>query len=123
MLDTSLLIDVLRRSPEAIARMRSLYEAGDEPLVTSVVVSEVWSGATGAVDDDLDAVLRYFEYVHPGPSTSRLAGTWRAAARRSGHTIGVEDALIAATAFDQEATVLTRNVRDFALTPVRVETY
>ncbi len=33
------------------------------------------------------------------------------------------DALIAAMAFDLDAVVLTRNVRDFELTPVRVETY
>jgi predicted nucleic acid-binding protein len=32
-------------------------------------------------------------------------------------------ALIAATAFDVNATVLTRNVRDLAMTPARVETY
>ena len=73
--------------------------------------------------DDLDAFLRYFEYVHPGRATSQLAGTWRAEARRGGRTISIGDALIAATAFHQEAAVLTRNVRDFAHMPVRVETY
>jgi len=31
--------------------------------------------------------------------------------------------MLAATAFGVGAAVLTRNVRDFALTPVRVETY
>jgi hypothetical protein len=66
---------------------------------------------------------RYLEYVHPGPATARLAGTWRAAARRRGHVLSLADALIAATAYDLGAAVLTRNARDFALTPVRVETY
>jgi len=33
------------------------------------------------------------------------------------------DALIASAAVAIDAAVLTRNVRDFALTPVRVETY
>ena len=33
------------------------------------------------------------------------------------------DALIAATAFHVDATVLTRNIRDFELTPARVEVY
>lgn len=123
MLDTTFVIDCLRQNPEAIARLRSIYEAGDEPIVTSIVVSEAWTGARHPIDDDLDAFLRYFEYVHPGPATARLAGTWRAAARLTGRTIGMEDALIAATAFDADAAILTRNVRDFALTPVRVETY
>jgi predicted nucleic acid-binding protein len=123
MLDTTFVIDCLRRKPEAMARLRSIHEGGDEPIVTSVVVSEAWSGARGTVDDDLDAFLRYFEYVHPGPATSRLAGEWRAEARRAGRTISIGDALIGATAFDQGAAVLTRNVRDFALMPVRVEGY
>ena len=123
MLDTTFVIDYLRRKPEALARLRSIYEAGDDPLVTSVVVSEAWSGARTTMDDDLDTFLRYFEYVHPGPSTARLAGTWRAEARLAGRTISIEDALIGATAFDQGAAILTRNVRDFALMPVRVETY
>ena len=123
MLDTTFVIDFLRRTPEALARLRAVYEAGDDPLVTSIVISEAWSGARGALDDDLDGFLRYFEYVHPAPSTSRLAGIWRAEARQAGRTISVEDALIGATAFDEGAVVLTRNVRDFALMPVRVETY
>ena len=123
MLDTTFVIDYLRETPEALARLRSMYEAGDEPIVTGIVVSEAWSGARTPVDDDLDEFLRYIEYVHPGPSTSRLAGTWRAEARLAGHTISIEDVLIGATAFDQGAVVLTRNVRDFALMPVRVETY
>ena len=123
MLDTTFVIDYLRRNPEAVGRLRSIYETGDDPLVTSVVVSEAWSGVVAATDGSLDEFLQYFEYVHPGPATSRLAGTWRAEARRGGRTISISDALIGATAFDQGAAILTRNVRDFALMPVRVETY
>ena len=123
MLDTTFVIDYLRQQPEALSRLRSIYEAGDEPLVTSVVVSESWSGARSSRDDDLDAFLRYLECVHPGPATSRLAGIWRAAARLAGRTLSIEDALIGATAFDQGAAVLTRNVKDFSQMPVRIETY
>lgn len=122
-LDTTFVIDYLRQQPQALSRLQSIYEAGDEPLATSVVVSESWSGARSSRDDDLDAFLRYLEYVHPGPTTSRLAGTWRAAARLAGRTLSIEDALIGATAFDQGAAVLTRNVKDFSQMPVRIETY
>jgi len=37
--------------------------------------------------------------------------------------LSTPDALIAATADALGAAVLTRNVKDFALTPVRVESY
>lgn len=47
----------------------------------------------------------------------------RAEVRESGQVLGLPDALIAAAAFHVGGAVLTRNVRDFELTPVRVETY
>jgi predicted nucleic acid-binding protein len=51
------------------------------------------------------------------------AGRWRTEARALGRRLSLEDALVAAAAHASDAAVLTRNVRDFALTPVRVETY
>lgn len=123
MLDTTFVIDHQRDVPAAVERMHEMLERGDEPIVTSVVVSEAWVGAREPDDPSLDRFLRYLEYVHPGPETARLAGEFRADARRRGFTLGLADALIAASAFHLHATVLTRNVRDFELTPVRLETY
>jgi predicted nucleic acid-binding protein len=122
-LDSSFLIDILRGVPEAMSRLDDLHASGDEPLVTSITTSEVWSGRRIGGEDVVEGVLRYIEYVHPGPTSARLAGEWRASARERGRTLDTPDALIAATAFDLGAVVLTRNVRDFELTPVRVETY
>jgi predicted nucleic acid-binding protein len=122
-LDASFLIDHLRARPEAVERLRLMYEAGDEPILTDVASAEAWSGWRAADEVGIEAFLRYFEFVQPGPETSRLAGIWRAQARAAGSTLGTMDALIAASAFHLDAAVLTRNVKDFALTPVRVETY
>ncbi len=123
LLDSTFLIDHLRAVPAALTRLDELYAAGDDPLVTSVTASEVWSGRRVGAEAPIEQFLRYFEYVHAEPETARLAGEWRARAREVGRALDVPDALIAATAFNLGATVLTRNVRDFALMPVRVETY
>lgn len=123
MLDTTFVVDHGRNVPAAVERLREIYEDGDDPLVTSVVVSEAWVGSRLPDDPDLELFMRYLEYIHPGPETARLAGLYRADATRRGFTLGLADALIAAVAVHLGATVLTRNVRDFALTPVRVETY
>ncbi|CAN5526797.1 hypothetical protein BH20CHL7_BH20CHL7_18910 [soil metagenome] len=122
-LDASFLIDLLRGDPEAAARLDAMHAAGDDPIVTSVTNAEVWSGVRPDHAGPVEDLLRYLEYVHAGPDAARLAGEWRASARASGRTLGLPDALIAATADHLGATVLTRNVRDFSLTPVRVETY
>jgi len=51
-----------------------------------------------------------------------LAGRWRVEAHAAGRTLGLADARIAATAYTDNAAVLTGNTRDLALTPLRVVT-
>ncbi len=122
-LDSTFVIDHLRGDEQAVSRFRVMNETGDESLLTMPVVAEVWSGRTRGSESDIERFLLFIEYVYAGPGTAKVAGIWRAEARANGRTLGVLDALIAATAFDAGAAVLTRNVRDFELTPVRVETY
>jgi predicted nucleic acid-binding protein len=123
LLDSTFLIDHLRGVPEAVGRFREMNESGDESIVTDITVAEIWSGRAVGSERDIERFLRYIDYVLPGPETARRAGIWRAEAREAGRTLGIADVLIAATAFDQQAAVLTRNVRDFELLPVRIETY
>jgi len=123
LLDSTFLIDHLRGSPDAVRRLREMNASGDDPIVTDITVTELWSGRRPGSEPEIERFLRYIEFVHPGLETARLAGVWRAEAREKGRTIGTPDALIAASAVDLGATVLTRNVRDFERMPVRVETY
>jgi predicted nucleic acid-binding protein len=123
MLDSAFVIDHLRGLPAAVHRFARLFEDGDEPMVTGVVVCEVSTGAPLHPDPDLVAFLEPVEFVQPGPEAALMAGAWRAAARRRGHHLSLPDALIAAAATAVDAVVLTRNLRDFELTEVRVEAY
>jgi predicted nucleic acid-binding protein len=123
LIDTTFVIDHLRGDPAARARMARAAEVGDELFVNEVVVAEAWAGAHVDHDRDLEVFLRFLELVQPGPETARAAGRWRAGARGRGWTLSMTDALIAAAAQSLDAVLLTRNLRDFALTPVRVETY
>lgn len=122
LLDSSFLIDHLRGVDAATNKLRAMVEGGDNAMVCDVSAAEIWSGRV-AEHAAIDALLRHLEFVQPGPGTSRLAGTWRMEARGRGRTLDLPDALIAASAFHQDATLLTRNVRDFELTPVRLATY
>ena len=122
-LDSTFAIDHLRGLREAVDRYRSLFEAGDEPVVNEIVVCEVRAGARLEQLPDVEAFFRPVEFVQPGPDAAMRAGAWRAEARSRGRHLSLADALIAAAADATDAAVLTRNVRDFSLTPVRVETY
>lgn len=123
MLDSTFLIDHLRGDRAAVERFASFFETGDEPFVNLVGVCEVESGLRPSEERAFLALLRAVEFVQAGPDAARDAGRWRREAARQGGLLGVPDALIAAEAHHVGAAVLTRNERDFALTPVRVLTY
>ena len=122
-LDTTFIIDHLRGLPAAGAWLDRAMAAGDRLFVTEVIVCEAWAGAAREDDPALRGLLGPLEFVSPGPDQARVAGRWRAAARTKGRALGLADALIAASADAMDAAVLTRNARDFRLTPVQVETY
>ena len=122
-LDTTFVIDYLRDLAPAVARMARFFDDGDEPMITEIVACEVATGSPAHPDPDLVRFLDQIDFVQPPYEAALRAGQWRAEARMRGHTLSLADALIAATADVADAAVLTRNVRDFALTPVRVETY
>ncbi|HJP89908.1 MAG TPA: PIN domain-containing protein [Candidatus Limnocylindrales bacterium] len=123
LLDSTFSIDFLRGRPDATDRMWRLVAAGDDPYISDVVLCELATGIREAERPALEAFVAGVEFVQPGPETARQAGLWRGAAQRRGETLSVPDALIAATAEALRATVITRNRRDFALTPIAVEGY
>jgi predicted nucleic acid-binding protein len=123
LIDSTFVIDYLNGVPAARARWQATWADGDEPVVNEIVVCEVRTGTRDRDVPDLDAFLEPIEFVQPGPEHALLAGRWRAEARAMGRALSLADALIAAAAEATDAAVLTRNIRDFALTPVRVETY
>jgi predicted nucleic acid-binding protein len=121
--DSAFVIDYLKGVPEAEVRWKAIFADGDEPIVNEIVVCEVSAGLRPRDVRRFEAFLEPVEFVQPGPDAALLAGHWRAEARATGRTLGLADALIAATAHADNAAVLTRNTRDFALTPVRLVTY
>ena len=123
LLDAAFVIDVLAGVEEATDRQRSIFEGGDEPYVNEVVVCEVRAGLDSGDVAQLETLLRPVEFIQPGPESAMAAGAWRRQARERGRHLSLPDALIAAAADAIDAAVLTRNVKDFELTPVQVETY
>jgi tRNA(fMet)-specific endonuclease VapC len=123
LLDSTFLIDHLRSSPDAARRLARLFADGDDVLVDPVAICEVRFGVRDAHIPAFLDLLEPLEVVAADREAALMAGRWRMRARAAGHHLGLPDALIAATAHAVGAAVLTRNVRDFELTPVRIETY
>jgi predicted nucleic acid-binding protein len=123
LLDSTFVIDLMRGDPAARRRLGKIYEDGDEPYLNDVVLCEVRTGLLPRDVDHFEQTVRYLGFVQPGPDVAMRAGEWRADIRRAGSVLSMGDALIASAALSLSGAVLTRNVRDFSLTPVRVESY
>ena len=123
LLDTTFAIDYLRGTDAATARFARFFEDGDEPYLNDVVLCELAVGERSTSEPAFLAFVRAASYAQPGPEVALQAGVWRRTARKRGRTLNLADALIAATADALGAPVVTRNERDFSLTPVRVEPY
>jgi predicted nucleic acid-binding protein len=122
LLDTTLLIDVANRAPEARLMFDELFGGAHTLLTCDVVVAEALSRGD---EDHLDIVrnlISVLEYISTDPEAAKWAGeTRRASGRTSPRRLG--DALIAGVAWSNKATVVTRNPDDFVRQGIPVLTY
>jgi predicted nucleic acid-binding protein len=123
LLDTTLLIDHANGFEPAVDLLNRLFEQGAELFTCDVVTCEALSGGTDEHRVIVARLLAPLEYVSTSPDAAREAGAARLRRHANGGRLGLGDALIAATATDLEATVVTRNRPDFERQGVRVLSY
>jgi len=133
-LDTSLLVDVLRRRSRfrqrALAKLDELQARGEILVTTRFTVAELYVGielSDHAERDQthVDALLADLEILEFRGYSPRLFAQIRAEHRRQGRLAGDMDTLIAATSLaGGHALLVTRNPADFSGIPdLAVESY
>lgn len=121
LLDSTVLIDILKGRPGASARFVSLQPAGDVPHVCAVTVEEVSAFLQPGEREAAGAMLEGLSVAPLGIVEGRLAGWWRRSYRLRGRTISQADALIAAAAVGIGARLATGNPKDFPMPELVVE--
>lgn len=114
LLDTDVLIDYLRGRKRAVEYLEGLAAT---LLVSAITVAELSAGLRGEAEERaLESFLLAFLVVPVDGETARLGGAFR---RRYGpsHGTGLADALIAATAQLQSATLVSLNTKHFPMLP------
>ncbi len=120
--DTTLLIDHVVGRPSAVAMVDRLFSEGHELLTCDAIVTEALSGGTDGQRRGIEMLLQALEYVSTHPDAARhAASVRRGRGATSRRTLG--DALIAGVAWFSNATVVTRNPRDFVAQGIQVLTY
>jgi predicted nucleic acid-binding protein len=122
LLDTTVLIDLLRGRPATVARLRALWAAGDAPHACAINVEEVARGLRS--NEEGDAARSLFSGLRLAPLEERegwRAGEWgRDYASRS-QTLSQADCLVAAAALAVGGRLATGNPRDFPMAELAVE--
>ena len=121
LLDTTVLIDVLRGRPRTVERLRSLRRYGDVPFTTPISVEEIHRGLR---DAERAAATRLFDglrIVPIGRSEGVLAGDWRRDHASAGMTLAQADCLIAAVAVAVGVPLATGNPKHFPMGELEVQ--
>jgi predicted nucleic acid-binding protein len=121
LLDTTVVIDVLRGRPQTSARLLALQGAGDEPCICAVTAEEI---AAHLAPKERERAAEFFSWIVPAPlgvTEGRLAGWWRHRYRQRGKTLSQADCLIAAAAVGIGARIATGNPKDFPQDDLQVE--
>lgn len=121
LLDTTVLIDLLRGRPGARARTSELRTGGDDTYTCAVNVEEI---VRGLFPHELSAADQLFAGLRIAPlraDEGRQAGEWRRAYATQGLTLAQADCLVAAAAVSVGARLATGNPKDFPMPEVTVE--
>ena len=125
LVDTNVPSELTHEHPDAHV-VAFLRNAGKESLFLSVMtLGEICKGIDmlpasqkrDALQEWLVVDVRSWYAGRILPVTESIAERWgrlAAAAKRKGVTVAVVDGVLAATAFEHDLTLVTRNVRDFA---------
>lgn len=112
LIDTDVLIDYLRGQAAAVAYLENLTEP---LLISAITVAELYAGVReGTERQALESFVAAFEVVAADETIAREGGLYRRDYGKS-HSVGLADALIAATAEVRGATLVTLNQKHFPM--------
>jgi predicted nucleic acid-binding protein len=124
LLDTTVLIHYLRGRLPVVVGIQDLSAAGHTLMVCPVNVAEIYSGTRPEDEQEVSGFIRTLTYVPISFEAAEFAGRLRYRLARAGLTLHMPDALIGATGLQEDATLLTSNVKDFSLVPeLRVQPF
>ena len=120
LLDTDTLIDFLQDRGNARKRITAFIEADEEVALCAITVGEVFSGLSEKNRKQWTDWLFALPYWHIDWSSAMQAGIDRKEASEAGTTLSVTDSLLASLARQQDATLLTSNIKHYPMKDVRV---
>ena len=120
LLDTDVLIEVLRQRDDAlVARWKWLTAGPEEIFYAAINVAELWQGMRPREEESVLELLSTLKFLPLTFEIGRRAGDY---SRKYGpsHGLGLEDALIAATAAEYGCALWTRNRKHYPMKDIQL---
>jgi predicted nucleic acid-binding protein len=115
LLDTNILIDVLRNRSDHRAVSADLVAHGHTLTTSAINVAEVYAGMRPHEAPETDRLLRSIESYPTTGTIARHARMLKFAYSQKGKTLSLPDMIVAATALTHSASLMTDNRKDFPL--------
>jgi predicted nucleic acid-binding protein len=120
LLDTTVLIDVLRNKRNRRALLAELVESGHTLSTTALNIGEVYSGMRPQEEAQTEAFLSSLECYPLTAAIARRAGSLKHQWAQKGQTLTLADMIVAATALEHSLTLITDNRKDFPLSDLNL---
>jgi predicted nucleic acid-binding protein len=115
LLDSDVVIEILRSRNEAVLlQWEGLGKTEELILFSPITAAEVWGGARASEREATSSFFNFLTCVPPDYTIGELAGGLLGQFGKS-HGLKIADALIAATAIHQRATLWTRNHKHYPM--------
>jgi predicted nucleic acid-binding protein len=115
LLDTTVLLDVLRARQNRRSLLAELVAGGHLLATAAINIGEVYAGMRPGEEPRTEAFLSSLECYPITGAIARRAGSLKSAWTRKGRTLSLADMMIAATAMEHGLALMTDNRKDFPL--------
>ena len=119
-LDTDIVIDLLKKKPALVARFLELVEAKTSFLLSPIVEAEVYAGAIAREYKDIEAFFNMCIQVDLDTETGRVAGRYANRYRKAFKGVSLEDFLLAATAQAHRCPLWTGNRKHYPMDDIEL---
>jgi predicted nucleic acid-binding protein len=120
LLDTDAVIDFFKGVASTVELVDRLYRQEDVLCTCGVVIAEVYTGLSPGERAEAERFLASMRFLSTSLATARQAGLWRYEFARRGRQLSTTDCLIAATAREHSAMLITGNTVHYPMPDVTV---
>jgi predicted nucleic acid-binding protein len=121
-LDTNIVIDLLKKVPAVVERFLALVQAKTTFVLSPIVVAEVYAGALQREHKVIEALFDLCQRVELDSSMGRMAGVYANQFSKAFQGISLEDYFMAATAQNFACPLWTHNRKHYPMDDIELLT-